>query len=259
MKVTSSIRRFATLIVLLLVAVPFGAEAQQFVCRPIVRGDTASGLALRMTGSAAAAYSNRFQIRDPARRMFVPKSRYQRLSRDWEACVIRDRLNTRAIATTPAVLPRQSAAPLYNSTVAWPAPSAPPLHDTALAWRVGLAVSLALFVCCVALTYVAPRPVPPDMRRTGDEFVNAFARPLIDPWCDVPPIKSRLRFVRHADQLEICLAPNGGRRYPNLSDHKSNVEYDVERVVRQMGTRVVVCDCLRAEGKWVVVPIRQVT
>ncbi len=259
MTVTSSVCRFATLVVFLLAATPFGADAEQFVCRPIVRGDTASGLALRMTGSAAAAYSDRFQIRDPVRRTFVPKSRYQRLSRDWEACVAQDRVTTRAITRTPAVSPQQSAASLYNSTLAWPAPSAPSIYDTTLAWRVGLAVSLALFVCCVAFTYVAPRPVPPDMRRTGEEFVSAFARPLIDPWCDVPPIKSRLRFVRHADQLEIYIAPNGGRRYPNLSDHKGNVEYDVDRVVRRLGTRVVVCDCLRAEGKWVVVPIRRVT
>jgi hypothetical protein len=259
MTVTLSVRRIATLVVFILGAAPVAAEAQQFVCRPIVRGDTASGLALRMMGRAAAAYSDRFQIRDPARQVFVPKSRYQRLSRDWEACVARDRVEPRATPTSPAALPRQTAAPFSSATLAWPAPSAPSLGDTTFAWRVGLAVSLALFVCSVALTYIAPRPVPPEMRRTGEEFISAFARPLIDPWCDVPPIKSRLRFVRHADQLEICLAPNGGRRYPNLADHKSNVEYDVDRVVRQLQTRVVVCDCLRAEGKWVVVPIRRMT
>jgi hypothetical protein len=41
-----------------------------------------------------------------------------------------------------------------------------------------------------------------------------------------------------------------------LVDHKRNVEYDVNRVMRLLGTHVVVSDGLRAAGKWVVVPIR---
>ena len=57
-------------------------------------------------------------------------------------------------------------------------------------------------------------------------------------------------------QLEISLAPGPGRRYPNLVDHKSNVEYDVTRVMRILGARFVVSDRLRTTGKWVIVPIR---
>ena len=48
-------RRFLTVTLLLLFAVPPCADARQFACWPIVRGDTASGLALRLTGNAAAA------------------------------------------------------------------------------------------------------------------------------------------------------------------------------------------------------------
>ena len=72
-------RRLAAVAVLLVCAVPSRVDAQQFVCWPIAAGDSASSLARRLTGNAAAAYGFAFQIRDPARRMFVPKSHYQHL------------------------------------------------------------------------------------------------------------------------------------------------------------------------------------
>ena len=119
----------------------------------------------------------------------------------------------------------------------------------------GAAVLLALLMGVAAAGSVAPRPMPPDLRRAGEEFVAAFARPLIDPSTDTPPIRARLRFVRRMEQLDICIAPNTGRCYPNLLDHKRNVEYNVDRVMQLLGTRVVVSDRLRSEGRWVVVTI----
>jgi hypothetical protein len=94
------------------------------------------------------------------------------------------------------------------------------------------------------------------MQRAGEQFVMAFARPLIDASSSAPPIEARLRFIRHAQRLEISIAPGAGRRYPNLVDHKRNMEYDVNRVMRSLGNHFVVSDDLRAAGKWVVVPIR---
>ena len=94
------------------------------------------------------------------------------------------------------------------------------------------------------------------IQRAGEQFVIAFARPLIDPSSSAPPIQVQLRFIRRVQQLEICIAPGAGRRYPNLVDHKSNVEYDVDRVMRALGNQFVMSDRLRAAGKWVVVPIR---
>ena len=79
--------RLPAVVLLLLCALPSRVAAQQFVCWPIAAGDTASSLARRLTGNAEAAYGLAFQIRDPARRMFVPKSHYQRLQSDWQACV----------------------------------------------------------------------------------------------------------------------------------------------------------------------------
>jgi hypothetical protein len=239
MNATSRVRSLTTLVVLILTGAPLVAEAQQFVCWPIAHGDTASGLALRLTGDADTAYTDWFQIREPARGRFVPKSRYDRLSTRWQACIARDLL---AIAP----IPRADVEPRQNLSS----------FSTTLMWQVGLGVSLTLFACSVIVKYVPARAIPPDMQRTGEAFVSAFARPLIDPSGGAPPIKARLRFVRRAEQLEICIAPNAGRRYPNLLDHKTNVEYDVIRVVQLLGTHVVVSDRLRTEGKWVVIPIR---
>ena len=56
-------------------------------------------------------------------------------------------------------------------------------------------------------------------------------------------------------QLEILIAPGPGHHYPNLADHKHNVEYDINRVIGVLGN----CELSRpprAEGKWVVVTIK---
>jgi hypothetical protein len=241
MKVTPDVCRFAMLVILLGTVAPIGAQAQQFVCWPITRGDTASGLALRLTGTTGSLYTDSFQIRDPARGLFVPKSHYERISPRWQACVARGFLSH-------AALVRLADRPQPHM----------PAYDITLLWRVGAAVTLVLFGCAIAARYVPDRAIPPDMQRAGEQFVDAFARPLLDPASGAPPIRARLRFVRRAQHLEICIAPNAGRRYPNLLDHKRNVEYDVNRVAQLIGTDVVVVsDRLRAEGTWVVVPIRR--
>ena len=257
--------RLTTVALLLVSAVPLTAAAQEFVCSPIARGETASRLAHRLTGNPATAYTDVFQIRDPARRMFVPKSQYRNLKAGWQACVSITSLKSRpaAFATdgtplTPVILPeepaitsapvRKTAAPETFAWARWPT-------DAALAaW---IAASFLLIVICISVAVLlAPNPIPPPLRRAGDAFVNAFARPLVDPMSAGPPIQTRLRFVRRKQQLEISIAPGPGRRYPNLIDHKRNVEYDVTRVTGVLGHRVVVSDRLRAAGRWVVVPIR---
>ena len=244
----------AVFLVLLLDVCSRTVEAQQFACWPIVHGDTAFSLALRLTGTSTSLYSDRFQIRDPARRRFVPKSQYQRLSPRWQACVARE-IRARAPLPQPRA-PEQQPLVAYDLT---PIPQQPPAspHDLTLMWQVGAAVSLVLFACAMIVKLVPDRAIPPDLQHAGEQFVASFARPLIDPASATPPIRARLRFVRRAQHLEICIAPNAGRRYPNLSDHKTNVEYDVDRIAQLMRTHVVVREGLRAEGQWIVVPIRR--
>ena len=260
-------RRFATVVLLLLCAAPICVEAQQFVCWPIVPGDTASGLARRLMGHSATAYGDSFQIRDPARQMFVPKSHYQRLSTDWQACVAIGPLKSTPLAYAPVVAlaaapiappgpALTSAPPAIRSTRPAAAPSDGSQDDAVFIAKIASAVVLMLLTCAAVAVSLGPRPIPPVMQRAGNQFVIAFARPLIDSSSNAPPIQVRLRFVRRAQELEISIAPGPGRRYPNLIDHKKNMEYDVNRVMRVLGNHFVVSGRLRAVGKWVVVPIR---
>lgn len=239
MQATLRTRRIPTVVLLLLCAAPPGARAQDFVCWPISRGDTASSLALRLTGDADQAYSDVFQIRDPSRRMFVPKSQYQRLSTDWQACVARGAVKRQLVALAPAVSPAKRL----------PADVPVIVKIVVVAWLMCLA-------CLVVAFLGAARPIPPDLQRAGDTFISEFARPLIDPSSKRPPIAVRLRFRRRSRQLEISIAPGEGRRYPNLVDHKMNVEYDVDRVMGFLGSQFVVSNGLQAAGKWVIVRIR---
>jgi hypothetical protein len=268
-------RRLSIVVFLILLGAPLCAEAQQFVCSPIVRGDTASRLALRLTGTSAAAYGEAFQIRDPTRQKFVPKSQYARLSTDWQACVLREPARRSVPAAAPATetsATSSAATSVAPAAAAWAgllseawagllaaagsAPLAVTQYDVAFAVTFGAGVSLMLLMISAVSSYTAGRPMPPALQRAGEDFLTAFATPLVDPTSAVPPVTGYLRFVRRKKRLEICIAPNGGRRYPNLSDHRENVVYDVQRVVRIIGGHRIVCDRLHAEGQWVVVSIR---
>jgi hypothetical protein len=260
-------RRLPAVVLLFLCTAPTCAAAQEFVCWPIVAGDTAAGLARRLTGHSAAAYTHTFQIRDPARQMFVPKSHYQRLSTDWQACVATGPVKGTPLAYAPVVALAASPIPAsepaltpaprpIRSTRPAAAPSDGSQDEVLFVAKIASAVMLLLLTCAAIAVSIEPRPIPPVMQRAGDQFIIAFARPLIDSSSRASPIEVRLRFSRRAQQLEISIAPGPGRRYPNLIDHKKNVEYDVKRVMRILGHHFFVSDRLRAVGKWVVVPIR---
>jgi len=88
----------------------------------------------------------------------------------------------------------------------------------------------------------------------GERFVQEFARPLVRMRRE-PAIEARLRVRPHRARVEVLLAPRGGRNYPNLVDHKQNVEYDVERVLRVLKDQRFEHGPLYAQGRWVVVPL----
>ena len=259
--------RLPAVALLILCVLPPRADAQQFVCRPIADGDTASSLARRLTGKAEAAYGHAFQIRDPARRMFVPKSQYRRLQSDWQVCVARGQVGKTPAASAPEVEVAAWTMVREEPTIA-PAPQAidppPPValaaanltpSDRLNAVAIGAGVLSLLLLTAVAGSLTS-RSMPPAVRSAGENFVTAFARPLVDPSSATPPIQTRLRYLRRKQQLEISIAPGAGRRYPNLADHKKNVEYDVDRVLRVLGNYVL-SSPPRAIGKWVVVRISE--
>jgi hypothetical protein len=95
-----------------------------------------------------------------------------------------------------------------------------------------------------------------EMEGFGHVFVKDFARPLLVEGVVTSPIRTRLRCAPRNRRLEILVAPAAGRRYPNLDDHRNNVEYDVDRITQGLGHHAFVRHPLRAEGPWVVIPFR---
>ena len=115
------------------------------------------------------------------------------------------------------------------------------------------------FVVAIALIgsglhdYVRERTAP--LQRFGERFVHEFARPLVRVRPSEPVVDAELRVRPHRAVVEVLLAPHGGRTYPNLVDHRHNVEYDVERVLRVLKDQRFAHGPLYAQGRWVVVPL----
>jgi hypothetical protein len=93
------------------------------------------------------------------------------------------------------------------------------------------------------------------MRHFAERFVREFERPLVLDDAR-RPLRTRVRYNARRGRLDILLAPGAGRRYPNLTDHKKNVEYDVERIVHALGDESFVSGALFTQAGWVVVPFR---
>jgi hypothetical protein len=87
-------------------------------------------------------------------------------------------------------------------------------------------------------------------------FVNEFERPLVRYDVAEHPVRSRFRCGARLKRFEILLAPGEGRHYPNLSDHKKNVEYDVARVMRVLGDDSFVSGAPYTQAGWTVVPFQ---
>ena len=94
------------------------------------------------------------------------------------------------------------------------------------------------------------------MQRFGERFVREFERPLLERRAGAAPIRAQLRAHAGRGRLDVWLAPNAGRRYPNLSDHKDNVVYDVARVSQLLQDPSFVCTAPYAQGGWVVIPFQ---
>jgi hypothetical protein len=140
------------------------------------------------------------------------------------------------------------------------------------AWRHGLAIGdtrVTFVLLCVTLVvaaaavytgflaYFTERQLTIDeMTRFGDRFVREFERPLIQPVPEAHRIRARLRASPERKRLDILLAPSDRGRYPNLSDHKENLAYDIVRVVQLLGDQSFVSGPFYGEGDWVVVPFQ---
>ncbi len=243
----SSSRR-ALLVIAVLVTGSHEAVAQQWTCRTIRQGDTAAHLASRMTGDGAARHQPWFQIVDPTASRYVAKARYDRIRPGWLACVFTGPGGpAQADAGTMAHVGRPGPAAFgFDWTLAGIEPDP--------RWYI---VILVLIMPLAGYTarrrWLGRRALVEQMRQFGQSVIREFERPLVHPRSPAPVLRSRLRVKPHRQRVEVLLAPAAGRTYPNLSDHRKNVEYDIRRVLQLLPDQSYISASLHQRGEWVVV------
>lgn len=244
--------RTLMLVVLASLAGTHGVFAQPFLCTSIRPGETATQAARRITGDARSARESWFQIVDTATSQFVSKTKYRYVRAGWNACV--------ATGLTGVVAP-----PVSDNPASWTQ-----RVRAAYAGVVRLIQSdesnLALWVVLLALIALATHgadhyfkdreTVLNAMRQFSETFVQEFERPLSGDGRAVRAIQSRLRFAPHSARLDILIAPGPGHRYPNLTDHRNNLEYDLKRVLNVLRDQPFVTGRPYMYGRWVVLPFQ---
>jgi hypothetical protein len=227
------------------------ALGQRLACAAIRPRETAAAVARRLTGDARNRDEPWFQILDPRTSRFVSKGQYEHIRAGWRACVVNEPVRAgarRGVANAPLVRRIQAAFDTLARAIA--------SLDSPFVWWVALVIALAFAWSSVDDYFSRRQQMLDAMRRFGEIFIREFERPLIQPDDPERPIRSRLRASVHRRRLEILLAPTHGRRYPNLSDHKKNVDYDVTRVLQRLRDQTFVRSPLYAQDQWVVVPFQ---
>jgi hypothetical protein len=270
------IARCALPMIVLLAGAPSAAFSESLDCHPIRRGESAAQVARRITGDSRDAYQSWFQIRNASSR-FVPKSQYHSIRAGWQACLLKP-IVQRASAkvedvVTPSVL--SEALPMASAPVApavlvtrEPADGSTGLQSVAfvlLRAIGGLDFPMVWLGAAMVVPWVGWRFMDDYlvrkktrtivMQHFATRFVQEFERPLRLSEAD-RPVRSRVRYNARRGRLDILLAPGRERRYPNLSDHKKNMEYDVARIVRALADRSFVNGPLYTQAGWVVVPFQ---
>ena len=128
--------------------------------------------------------------------------------------------------------------------------------DLTMVW-LGAAMVVPWFGWRILDDYLARRKTTAIvMRHFALRFVDEFERPLVrTAWRSVPCDRGSATSARRG-RFDILLAPGTGRRYPNLSDHRQNVEYDVARVMQVLADDSFVRGPLYTHAGWVVVPFQ---
>ena len=234
--------------VLIVTAVP-SASAQTVACYPIRPGDTAARLAGQLTGSTDNRHQPWFQIIEPLSETVISKRNYSRIQAGWHVCVATDRIRGFSVPTMYRATPTSGVMTSLGLT--------PPAIDRRILWwTVLLAMTfISAFTWGSTRRYLDRRQLlVAYMTAFGQRFVNEFERPLFRNRPAGAVSRSRLRFVPRRGRLEILLAPAAGRTYPNLVDHRMNVEYDVDRIVTILDDGRFANAPLYSEGEWVVIP-----
>ena len=287
---TTRITGYALPILMLLSVAPTAAFSESLVCQSIRRGESAPQVARRLTGDSRNAYQTWFQIRNASSR-FVPKSQYNAIRAGWQACLLKpivqrasakvddvvaseapDVSQTRA-SVISAALPASAAVvqpAVLVTRAADEASQGPRSRARAVAFEImraigGLDFAMVWLGAAMVVPWVGWRILDDHLVRTktrtivmqhfATRFVQEFERPLVWSHAD-RPLRSRVRYSARRGRLDILLAPGKGRRYPNLSDHKKNMEYDVARVVHALADQSFVSGTPYTQAGWVVVPFQ---
>jgi hypothetical protein len=274
---------FPLAIVLLLAALPRDAFAHSPVCRAIRPGESATQAARRVTGNGLNAYQTWFHIMNPSSR-FVPKSQYDRIRPGWRACVIKPAVQN--LSSTTYYAEASGAAGASEAPIGAGVPEAPTAPtalagadavdragdslqpgasdifpnvgsvDLTMLW-LGAAMAVSWFGWRIVDEYLARRKTASIiMRYFVRRFVDEFERPLVRYDVGERPVRACLRWRLRRERFDILLAPGVGRRYPNLSDHRKNVEYDVARVMHVLEDDSFVNGAPYAQSGWIVVPFQ---
>jgi hypothetical protein len=263
----------ALLIVLMPGASSTDAFAQSLVCHAMTRGESAAQAARRVTGNDQNAYQPWFQIMDPSSR-FVPKSQYNRPRAGWRACVIKPAI--RSVSSDATRVEEPEAADVSSVLAVLTAPPAlasahgverPQLAAPDISRMFGWGDLTMLWLCAAMVVpwfgwrmvdeYLARRKTVSIVTRYFvQRFVDEFERPLVRYDVGERAVRSRVRFGVRRGRFRILLAPGEGRRYPNLFDHKKNVEYDVARVMGVLADDSFVSGTPYTKAGWIVVPFQ---
>jgi hypothetical protein len=268
---------WSALLIVLMRGASTNAFAQSVVCYAMTRGESAAQAARRVTGNDQNAYQQWFQIMDPSAR-FVPKSQYNRIRAGWRACVIKPAV--RSVSSNASHVEEPEAAdvsePSSRSGVpaVLVAPTAPARADGGempqsavpdVLRRLGRGDLTTLWLCAALVVpwfgwrivddYLARRKTASIVTRYFvRRFVDEFERPLVRYDSGERAVRFRVRFSVRRGRFKILLAPGEGRRYPNLFDHKKNVEYDVARVMGVLADDSFVSGAPYTKAGWIVVP-----
>jgi hypothetical protein len=245
-----------TLLIVLMRGASTDAFAQSLICFAMTRGESATQAARRVTGHDRNAYQQWFQIKDPSSR-FVPKSQYNRVRAGWRACVITSAI--RSVSSNANHVEERDAAVVSKASSGSAASNT--LRrvegiDLTMLW-VCAAMVVPWFGWRIVDDYLARRKTAFIISHGFvQRFVDEFERPLVRYDVGERPVRSRVRFGVRRGRFDILLAPGEGRHYPNLSDHKKNVEYDVARVMHALADDSFVSGAPYTKAGWIVVPFR---
>ena len=237
---------------------------QRLSCVTIRTDETVASAARRITGDARNMQTPWFQIVNPTTSRWVPKTRYSFLFAGWNACIVAQPKSDVLVQPLDAVTVLPLDSPVAGGPVATAFPTSHAITRAMsgvvtwvplVVWGV-FVLSFALAYWVVDEYFAERERVRRTMQRFAERFVREFERPLIQQHLPERPIEARVRFKPARSRMDVLLAPHAGLRYPNLTDHKRNVFYDVVRVQKALQDRAFVSRQPYARGRWVVVPFQ---